>query len=401
MNRLIAQLFTNPRKNRVRTAGKTPSSRLHLEPLEDRTLPSVVHLPNAPGSLHAKAVSTSEIELSWSAAKYAVNYEIDYYTGGVWYYVDTVTLKKLNITGLSAGTSYILEVGASNDLGTTYAAPISATTKSIATHYSVSGNWSGYGVLPSNGATVTAVGGTWTEPSFSTSGYESSWVGIDGFDNGTVEQLGTAYANGGYAAWIEFYGDEDAEGDTGPLFYQTNIPVAVYPGDTISASINFVSSNGSTSTFFLQFDDATEGEYWASDETTTYVAPQLGSGEWIAEAPGISGGQSTLANFGQENFSGCWATVGGQTGTINNFTNYAIDMYGAEFGGGGPSYTSSLVNTYSSGYGQSNRGSSSFTVFYGNADDFGPNVTLAPAVKGAVARRCSEFEDERRHSRDH
>ena len=63
-------------------------------------------------------------------------------------------------------------------------------------------NWSGYADTASTPAadTVLTVTGTWTVPAVtSTAGngvaaYSAIWVGINGFDDGTVEQLGTLQA---------------------------------------------------------------------------------------------------------------------------------------------------------------------------------------------------------------
>src|SRR5208282_1851516 len=75
-------------------------------------------------------------------------------------------------------------------------------------------NWSGYAVTTPNGA-VTSVAGSWTiptanGPSTRTGGDAAAWVGIDGYNSNTVEQIGTEteYSKSGGAfsyAWIELY----------------------------------------------------------------------------------------------------------------------------------------------------------------------------------------------------
>ena len=61
-------------------------------------------------------------------------------------------------------------------------------------------NWSGYVAATSlsdpESDSVTAVSGSWVVPTVSSSSgstsYSAVWVGIDGFSNGTVEQIGTS-----------------------------------------------------------------------------------------------------------------------------------------------------------------------------------------------------------------
>lgn len=72
-----------------------------------------------------------------------------------------------------------------------------------------SNNWSGYAVT---GASFTQARGSWTVPAVDCTAVPDSsasfWVGIDGWDNDTVEQTGTdSDCNGEtpvYYAWYEF-----------------------------------------------------------------------------------------------------------------------------------------------------------------------------------------------------
>lgn len=144
-------------------------------------------------------------------------------------------------------------------------------------------NWSGYAVTGSN---VTDVKGSWTVPSVVCPGgsqYSSFWVGIDGYDSNTVEQLGTDSdcQNGTptYYMWWEFYPH--------PSYTLTNF--IVKPGDTISAEVKY---NGKE--FTVTIDDLTQHE---SYQTSSKVASaKRSSAEWIVEAP-YSGGILPLANF--------------------------------------------------------------------------------------------------------
>src|SRR5713226_10107549 len=94
-------------------------------------------------------------------------------------------------------------------------APLPQLLASPRTHEGsfTSTNWSGYAVTGSKGS-VTDAKGSWTVPAIvgscpSTNQYSSFWVGIDGFNSGSVEQTGTDSdcQNGQpvYYAWFEFY----------------------------------------------------------------------------------------------------------------------------------------------------------------------------------------------------
>ena len=86
-----------------------------------------------------------------------------------------------------------------------------------ASRFSSSQNWSGYAVETSLTApqkyAVTSVAGRWTIPtvtaSTSAETFSSIWVGIDGYSDGTVEQLGTEqdWTSSGQQnyVWFEMY----------------------------------------------------------------------------------------------------------------------------------------------------------------------------------------------------
>ncbi len=206
-------------------------------------------------------------------------------------------------------------------------------------------NWSGYA---DTGSGVTAVSGSWVQPSVSCpssgSTYAAFWVGIDGYSSSTVEQTGTlAQCSNGvavYSAWYEFYPN--------PMVTISGITVA--PGDTITASVTYSTSNG-------QFT-VTLGDGSSSYTTSGSVSGAArSSAEWVVERPALCTAfhctLTTLANFGSADFTSASATVGGMTGTISSFTSVAITMVG---GSSGPvlAEPSSLTG-----------GGSAFSVAYG------------------------------------
>jgi hypothetical protein len=176
-----------------------------------------------------------------------------------------------------------------------------------------SSNWSGYAVTGPNDS-VTDVKGSWKVPAIqgacpSSTQYASFWVGIDGYDTKTVEQIGTDSdcQNGSatYYAWYEFY----------PKFAYS-IPIAIAPGDNISAEVSYGKE------FTVSITNETTGKSWSHSEKVSNA--NRASAEWIIEA---SGGQP-LANFGSVDFGQdytgvlprptCDATVAGSSGPIGS-----------------------------------------------------------------------------------
>jgi hypothetical protein len=179
-------------------------------------------------------------------------------------------------------------------------------------------NWSGYALSTPAGA-VSHVAGNWKVPAVAStnSGYSSAWVGIDGWSNGTVEQIGTDsdYLNGHarYYAWYEMY-------PAAPV----NLTMTITPGDTISATVDYVGSNQ----FALSITNVTTNSTFSTTQTSSTA--QLSSAEWIQEAPSSFTGVLPLANFGTINFSGANATVNGTNSLADNAgsgtTLFQVDM---------------------------------------------------------------------------
>ena len=106
-------------------------------------------------------------------------------------------------------------------------------------------NWSGYAAetnlsKPASGA-VSNVVGSWTVPGVQASTpskdtYSSAWVGIDGYSDNTVEQIGTEQdwtASGkSYYAWFEMY----------PNYAYEIVGFPVDQGDMISAQVEYLGS---------------------------------------------------------------------------------------------------------------------------------------------------------------
>jgi len=168
-------------------------------------------------------------------------------------------------------------------------------------------NWGGYAVTGANGS-VTDVQGSWTVPGVTCasagSQYSSFWIGIDGYDSNTVEQIGTDSdcQNGHpqYYAWYEFYPHGSF-----------NVPITVNQGDTMQAEVSFSPGTGT----FKVTICGTKTNLTCDMKTNGFSISQkmpnakMSSAEWIAEAP-YSGGVLPLSDFGTVNFMNVQATVG-------------------------------------------------------------------------------------------
>ena len=173
-------------------------------------------------------------------------------------------------------------------------------------------NWSGYAIQTSNDA-VSEVHGSWIVPTVTCSGgteNSSTWVGIDGYNSNTVEQLGTEQDCRGktahYIAWYEMY-------PAGPVI----LSLPVYGGDQIQANITYVGNNQ----FALGLTNLSTGATILTTQPSSNA--QRSSAEWIVEAPGML----PLVDFGTALFANSQATISGTTGTISSFSKYtSINM---------------------------------------------------------------------------
>ena len=154
-----------------------------------------------------------------------------------------------------------------------------ATHDFLGTPHTNGGNWAGYAAT---GATFTSVSGSWTEPTATCtndSELYAPWVGIDGYNDSTVEQTGvqTSCSTGSPvdSAWYEMY-------PAAPVYFSN--PVST--GDEITASVTYQGSRS----YKLTISDTTKG--WTQTVTKTLSADNA-SAEAIIEAPG---GFPTLPN---------------------------------------------------------------------------------------------------------
>jgi hypothetical protein len=185
-------------------------------------------------------------------------------------------------------------------------------------------NWSGFAVTSTKKFTYAQsrfVQPTLTCPGDHANEWSSNWVGLDGFNNTTVEQDGTAAHCGGannttpvYKAWYE-------------MFPAGSVNVfTVSPGDTINTSVSF--SNGK---FILTVSDLTSGK--SATHTAKCASCKRTSAEWIVERPELCTSATNcflahLADFGTTSMSAKVRVAGVSAAQgIPNFRNYNITMF--------------------------------------------------------------------------
>lgn len=179
-------------------------------------------------------------------------------------------------------------------------------------------NWGGYAVY-NNAFLVSAVSGSWTVPYIvgsnptscpdaqSTWDDNSVWIGIDGFNDSTVEQTGTSsdcfYGQTAYYAWYEFYPAASV-----------SLPYTVNPGDQMTASVSYVGTSGGQPTFQTTISDFTQ--HWSYTSPVTAVPGALRtSAEWIDESAYYYGFLG-LTRTVQIPFIGASATIDGVTHSL-------------------------------------------------------------------------------------
>lgn len=206
----------------------------------------------------------------------------------------------------------------SGDPGTkTVNEPASALAGTSATS---SFNWSGYADVAKAANTFTKVSGRWKTPKVRCTREDtltSEWVGIDGYNNSTVEQDGTLswcyLGQATYFTWYEMYPAGTVE-----------VGNSLRPGDKIAASVTRTGTS-----YTLAVTDFTRPANSFST-TQTCTTCQNASVEWIAERPAFSIGIAPLADYDTWALSSASQTAGGKTGTISGYpTYYKIDMVDA------------------------------------------------------------------------
>src|SRR5690348_3233398 len=150
-------------------------------------------------------------------------------------------------------------------------------------------NWAGYADTATKAQAFTKVSGSWTVPSLTCSAEDqitSNWVGMDGFNSPTVEQLGTTswcyQGKAVYYTWYEIYPRGAHQMST-----------AIRAGDKITASV----ARTGTSYAFKLTDSTTSGNNFSATKTCALATCKDTSAEWISERPSFSIGTVPQAHY--------------------------------------------------------------------------------------------------------
>lgn len=178
-------------------------------------------------------------------------------------------------------------------------------------------NWAGYiarNPTDSDTTSFNSVEASWTVPAVTcdANNIEDAlfWVGLDGWNNGTVEQDGieASCVDGTitYNAWWEEF-----------PFNNVETEFAVSAGDSIHASVNFDSS---TSEFVFSVEDLTSGQSFTQDfACQPGLTCTRSSAEVITEDNNISNLEPTLPDYGTASYNSISVTgADGHTGPITD-----------------------------------------------------------------------------------
>ncbi len=171
-------------------------------------------------------------------------------------------------------------------------------------------NWSGYADTSATNQEFTKVSGAWTTPSVTCSAEDqitSNWVGLDGFNSGTVEQLGTIswcfQATPVYFTWYEMFPAGTVE-----------VGTTLNPGDKIAASVTRTGTS-----YALKLTDATHtANSFSVTKTCALATCKDESAEWISERPSFSIGIAPQAKYNAFKLTSGAQTSGGKAGTIGS-----------------------------------------------------------------------------------
>jgi hypothetical protein len=172
-------------------------------------------------------------------------------------------------------------------------------------------NWSGYADASTIAGTFTRVSGSWTTPSVTCTAEDtivSDWVGIDGYNDSTVEQDGTVgwcFKNvPTYFTWYEMYPAGTVE-----------VGTSLVPGDKIAASVT-----RSGTTYTLKLTDSTHtANSFSKNATCPSTTCLAQSAEWVAERPSFLIGIAPQADYHSFTMTAGSETANGKTGTISSY----------------------------------------------------------------------------------
>jgi hypothetical protein len=221
--------------------------------------------PTAP-RFTTTAVSSSQINLTWTAVSGATSYQIDEWVNNAWKQVGSVGAATTSFaaTGLSAGTTYYFDLGASNSAGTTWASYQSAVTSAAKLTAPAAPTFT------TTAVSTTQINLTWTTVSGATGYQIDEWVNNAWKQVGSVGAATTSFAVTGLSAGTSYYFDLAASNSAGTTWanYQSattlqsggttlNEPTAAYGYSAVSGTL--FGANGPS---YLDVQQGQEGDCW-------------------------------------------------------------------------------------------------------------------------------------------
>lgn len=194
--------------------------------------------------------------------------------------------------------------------------------------------WAGYVDVASSDRKFSSVSGSWRVPTATcraATTEESTWVGIDGQTNQTVEQAGTyddcQDGEPSYWAFYELWGYASLKGGgLAALLPASRDPVA--PGDVVSAKVTLAAGK-----WVFTITDVTAGWHSSIPVAQPTPSPAQTSAEWVVEAPQICDPACTtaaLTRVSPETFTKASATESGIVGTISTWPTLAMAIRNSE-----------------------------------------------------------------------
>lgn len=215
-------------------------------------------------------------------------------------------------------------------------------------------NWSGFSDAttyqpvtncssPADGCqTISEVSASWTVPAVTCPSapfqYEdqqmANWVGVDGFNDSTVEQTGSAgYCFEGapyYYVWYELYPAATVVG--GPASCVNDNVGCPQPGDHITASVTVRRVSPAEDAYQLTVTDLTDPANSLS--ATQYCATDVcfdNSANWIVERPAFEDtGITPFSDFGTTGFTDATLTANGRQSDIQGYQGGVYDIEAAD-----------------------------------------------------------------------
>ncbi len=176
-----------------------------------------------------------------------------------------------------------------------------------------SSNWSGYAALPKTAATTfTSIVANYNVPSVvctkTPNTFSYHWIGLDGWDDATVEQDGIAADCNGttaqYAAWFEMY----------PAAFTFDFPV--HPGDAIESAVHYLGR----AKYELSLKDVTTGKGFDVKLACPVSDCENSSAEAITEAYYYNARYAGTSDFGDEHYEG--VTVTDNAGDVGGLADH-------------------------------------------------------------------------------